>query len=171
MSTLKTTDFVGYHKLAGSKENDELLQVWIDKYEKKAVYLLFGVKLGDLILANLTGTPPSPANATYKKVWDTLHEEGTNEEQLVSDGVLEIMKSYVFWHYIAETAARHTQGGVTLTESDTARIMNAARFAESRWNAMLTSWENIHEYMDQNIGNYPDWVYVDPPEPKFDALL
>lgn len=170
MSILKTTDFAGFHQLAGSTENDKLLQKFIDKYEKKYIYQLFGVKLGGLIITNI-GSGTSPANADYKKVWDPLSEEGPSEEQWISEGVLEILKSCIFWHYINETRQKHTQQGVTATESDTATAQHASSYAESRWNSMLDSWDVIQDYIDKNSATYPDYVYSEPPGPKYHGIL
>ncbi len=172
MSILKTTDFSGYHKLAGSIENDILLQSYIDKYEKKAIYMLFGIKLGKLIIADIEANDEViPDNADYLKIWEPFEEVGPWDEQWISEGVAEILKSFIFWEYIAFTTVQHTQAGVTTAAVDTQTKVNSGRFAESRWNNMLESWEVIQCYIDQHKETYPEYVFTRKPDAKFDGLL
>ena len=171
MSILKPSDFTGFHQPAGSDENDELLQAYIDKHESKCVKLLFGIEMGKLILADIALGATSPTNADYQKVWEPFEEVGSSDQQWISEGVLEILKSYIFWHYIIHTAVQHTQAGTTTAAIDTQQKGNPMRFAESRWNYMLDSWDAIQEYIAENESTYPDYLYIEPPDPKFDGVL
>lgn len=187
MSILKTTDFKGFHRIAGSNDSDTVLQSIIDKYESETIMKVFGIKLGKLIIANIVSPATSPANAAYKKVWDAFQEvsvSGSGEDfslyyysgcrnngEWFSEGMLELLKSVIFWHYVAIRASQSTQAGVTLPEVDTQARGDVSRFAEARWNNMIKTWESIHFYIEENITAYPDFVRTAIAEPKFNGLL
>ena len=171
MSILKPEDFIGFQRVAGSNDTDATLQAYIDKYESAYINKVFGIKLGKLILANIAPGTTSPINAEYKKAWDSFQEVGPSDEQWVSEGMLELLKSVIFYHYIAFTTAQHTQAGVTAPEVDTQGMADSARFAEARWNNMLYTWEAIHAYVIENDSDYPDFVQTIIPDPKFNGLL
>lgn len=171
MSILKPSDFTGFQGVAGSIENDPKLQSFIDKYEQTYINKVFGIKMGKLVFANIVSPATSPTNVNYKKVWDAFQEVGPNDEQWVSEGMIEILKSSIFHNYVSFGAAQHTQAGVTQPQVDTQKDANTARFAESRWNNMLMSWEAIQLYIHQNEDTFPDYVELKKPDYKFDGLL
>lgn len=172
MSILQTTDFTGFHKLAGSIENDTLLQSYIDKYEKSYINKVFGIALGKLIVADILANDGIvPLDPNYLKVWNSFEEVGDDDAQYVSEGMSEILKSCIFWHYIVETTTQHTQAGVTGPGIDTQARAASGRYAENRWNNMLSSWEAIQCFISENDTDYPDYVYLRKPDPCFEGLL
>jgi hypothetical protein len=170
-SLLTPEEFIGLHKLAGSIENDILLQQYIDEYEKDAVYKLFGITMGKAMIADAGYSGGTWANANLEKVFKPFQEVGSGDEQWVSKGLKEILKAYILWHYASKTTVQHTQAGVTTDNVDTQSKVDPGRFAETRWNQMLDSWEAIQAYIDENSADYPDYVYIPAPQPKFNGLL
>jgi len=67
MIIVQKSDFTGTFELARSTKTDTVLQDFIDKNEKKYIQLIFGVELGNLLIADLV---PSTITLVSQGNWD-----------------------------------------------------------------------------------------------------
>ena len=171
MIILTLDDFTGFQILARSIQNDPELQSYIDRYEKKYIHQLLGVTLGDLFIADLTmGVPSDPR---FVAIFDTFSRQD-DCRIYDSNGIKDILTALVFYHYIFDSQAKHSQSGVTLQIAETSKMAsleNAARFGEKKWNEAIDSIEAIAWYCTTFIpADYPEYMGL-LFRPKYSAIL
>lgn len=113
---IQISDFsTGREKIAYNTYTEASVQSYIDKLEKKYIYKVFGVVLGDLVLANPENYP------------DYLEEFAINLDgcDLISDGFVEAMKGIIFFHYVRDQFAQQTTTGVVNSLSENATEVSA----------------------------------------------
>jgi hypothetical protein len=140
---LALSDFeAGFHHLAESSDTEADLQIYIDRYEKPYIVRILGVELAELFIANMQGTPAAP----YTTLRDEFYEQDDCDKIWHSRGMKDFLKSAIFYHYITEAQAQHTQTGVTSQQAETSNVVgfeNAHRYAERRFNESLPTVEAI----------------------------
>jgi hypothetical protein len=113
-----------------------------------------------------------PVDTDYLTIYNVL--EYQDEVHLFqSNGIKDILKTCVFYHFISEKAVNDSQSGVLKTESEVGRAVsfdNTHRAAEIRFNGMLPSWESVQKYCYEHSDIYPDFKGQHE-YPKFSGLL
>jgi hypothetical protein len=187
MATLiiKTTDFVGFQGLAQSINTTPVLQAYIDLYEKRYLMWLLGETLGNLFIADLVNGVPQTQrfidlfNSFDKQntfdnwnfCWDYDCNYQNRKGMRHSDGIKQILLNCVFYHYVTDTDAQHTQSSVQQSQSDTSKNADAWRFGERRFNTGLDSWEDIRWFILINKTIYPEYVFTRMPTAKYSSIL
>lgn len=179
MYLLQVSDFVGFFKLALSNIQEEDLQVYIDRYEAEYVRKIFGVVMGDAILqeildANGQSLPISQAYSDETAaILFAFAKQDDNDCIFESKGLADVLRAFVFYHYITETQARHTPTGVIVNQAEVANIQSpyaAQRFAERKFNEALDSVDAIQWYCTTFApADYPDYNGTTI-KPKYDSL-
>jgi hypothetical protein len=167
---LSTSDFTGFYELSVSIYDTPRLQDAIDRYERYYLVRLLGLTMANDFIADLVdGVPVDP---DYLTIFNALeYQDETN--LFLSQGIKDILKACVFYHYISEKAVNDSQSGVHKTESEIGRVVafdNTHRAAEIRFNGMLPSWETVQKFCIEHASIYPDFKGVYE-YPKFSSLL
>lgn len=138
------------------------VQQAIDNYEKQYLYKLFGVTLGDLIIAYLAANR-TPTNTDYDKVIDafSMDNNGTlcGKPILQSLGLTEYLTACVFYEY-KKNGLKDSQSGVQNVNAETATAQGPAsvmRFAENKFNDILETADTIQWYCLNNESAFPDF--------------
>jgi len=166
MIILQISDFAdGIYKLSTS-DNGDLLQAYIDRYERQNIYKLLGITLGDLFIADLSaGTPQA---AKYTKIYNQLfipkpsqYYQYNTGKTGCSFGMKEIMKAIIYYYYVSENQVSHHQAGVATNGTEANSLVSpivAQQQGERKRNAMIESWEVIQWYCKQIAPtDYPDF--------------
>lgn len=166
MILLALSDFTGLNTIVRSIINDTLLQDFIDRYEKPYIIKLLGVTTGTAFIAGHTGPP-------YLVIKNEFYvQDGTTNRH--STGIKDILVSCILMEYIEKNMSQHSQSGVSSNLTEAAKMLdfqNAARYAEQRWNEMITYWENVQWYCKTYApGDYPDFMGEEI-KPRWSAAL
>ncbi len=182
---VKTTDFTGLYYIAQTTYTTPILQAYIDEFEKTYIRKLLGLTLGDLFIATVVNNVP--VGARYLAIYNPLAiqvngiETGVylNGQNWVSGriyesrGMKEILKGIIYCLYVQGTQSHHSQSGVAKATADVSAVMtgeNAARMGEIRHNGIISDWEAVQYYIQQNIATYPEFEGLQL-QPKYSAIL
>lgn len=151
MILLQLSDFVDgkYNIPAASSSiastNSEV-QSYIDDNEKKYIYLLLGVELGDLIIAYLAANK-TPTNAAY----DIIIDPFTSSDNLYcveftqSLGLKAYLQACIYYEYTKDSYTESLSGTIK-TDTEVATSVSASatlRKAERVFNSILNTVEAI----------------------------
>ncbi len=143
-------DSDGYYTSANVQES-------IDTYEKKYIYSILGVVLGDLFIAWLAANQ-APANADYLKILKPFSEDDSCG-LVQSLGFKEALKGCVFYED-RKNGLKTSQAGVVKSESETAIAASPAstlRFAENKYNDIVETISAIQWYCLKTPAAFPDF--------------
>jgi hypothetical protein len=182
---VRTTDFTGLYAIAQTTYTTPILQAYIDEFEKTYIRKLLGLELGDLFIATVTNY--LPVGARYLAVYNPLAiqvnglDSGVylNGQNWVSGriyesrGMKEILKGIIYCLYVQGTQSHHSQSGVAKSLADVGIVMtgeNAARMGEIRHNGIISDWEAVQYYIQQNNSTYTEFDGLQL-QPKYSAIL
>lgn len=182
MATILVTlnSFKGVYALARTTDTDDVLQDYIDTWEAKYIYDLFGVELGKIIIDELQFETGSGSDGLDSRIefiirpfvqQDTTNQfidwETQQQRIFQSLGLEKLLTALIYFHYVHETQVQHGQSGVALYQGESAKVLKpreAIRLAERKWNAALGSVDAIQFYckfFKQDI--YPEFKGVEIP--------
>lgn len=154
MAILQTSDFnTGEYTLP--KDSFTVLQSYITKYEQYYLVRLLGADLYDLFVADLTLTTPQiPQSPVYESIFNAFYydEDGA---LFVSDGIKEMLKQFIYFHFLRDTAYRKTVNGVVVnaTESSEHSGYNGYNLIEA-YNSAIDNAYSIQSYIENNSNDY-----------------
>ena len=106
----------------------------------------------------------------YIKIFDPFHEDvdsysGLKYYQnqnclLISEGMVEMLKGFIYYHYVTSENVKHTIMGLTKSineNSSSASYEMIYRTGEVRYNEALNTFTDIQYYICDNLNDYPDW--------------
>ena len=157
---LQISDFQsGRFKIAFNTYQENSLDDYITKYEKKYLPELFGFDLYALFLADLVaGVPASP-------IYQAVFNEFNNQNDCgicQSEGMKEMMKAFVYFHYERDANVRSTTQGVKQSKGENSVSLDQeASNLATRFNEGVNSYRCIQDYMCENSTDYPDFKGVE----------
>lgn len=155
MSIVQTSDFGSGH-YAIPQDKFTQLNSYITKVERKYLLQLLGAELYDLFIADLTLTTPQvPQSQIYLDFFNEFHIEidGCN---LTSEGIKEMLKAFIYFHWMRDATYRKTTFGVTTASAENAtnNIYQGFNLVES-YNQGVDIANTIQWYIQDNEPNYP----------------
>lgn len=147
---LDLDDFTGKYELhTGMYDQTKLLE-YIQIYEEQYLIDLFGATLYDEFINDLDNNnyPESP---NFKKVFDPFHIDNqsssfftsynTHNNVIVSKGIIEMLKGFVYFEYVKDTANQITSIGQVIPQGENSLT------ATTLYNMMYTRyWEALKTY-------------------------
>lgn len=144
--------FTGKYKLARAPLTDQELQSFVIAWEKKYIRKLLGVELGNLLITYKEAQPNS--NPPDERLDDIIAEFDVQETSFgscgpsiyTSLGIADLLTALVYFHYVSETQLKHSQSGITKTETEVSNVLSpraAMRSAEAKWNNALETADAI----------------------------
>lgn len=164
MILLATSDFeTGKYKIAdaGSNTSKSAVTAAITRFEKSYILKLFGIELGEEVIAYLqtSPTPRTPVNVLLDKVIDTFFEQDDTLENKIreSKGLKEFLQAMVYYEYLLDTPTTNTQAGQGELKAELLNktIVTQVRQAERLFNEMLDTIEAIQWWCLDNSTDYP----------------
>ena len=101
----KISDYIGYFALAKNQHTDDSLQAYIDRFEEQALRMLFQCEYDNFIADLVDGVPQS---AKWLDVYNKFYECGYCGINYESKGLLDLIKSFVFYNYSIESNVTNT---------------------------------------------------------------
>ena len=156
---LTPADFVGKYKLAKDCYSKDLLQQYIDKYEKTYLQDLLGCALYDLFIDDLdTSEPPVSQTQRFIDIYDEKCTDDVCGVMYRSEGILEMLKGFVYYHYILDQKFKNTTVGTVVNESSFSREVAAAKSTmEDRYNLAVDTYIAIQLFVLDNKDVYPEF--------------
>jgi hypothetical protein len=159
---LSLSDFVDgkYNIPAASSSisaNDSELQSYIDDNEKKYIYLLLGVELGDLIIVYLQASR-SPANSDYDKIIDAFADSSSLfcHGFTQSLGLKAYLQACIYYEYTKDSYTESLAGTVKQSSEVSSEVAASptTRKAERVFNSILNTAEAIQSICQSDSTKY-----------------
>lgn len=158
MAILQTSDFsTGQFSIPNDKFSQ--LGIYITKFERHYLLKLLGNNLYDSFIADLTAsTPQVPQTAIYITIFNEFHIEmdGVNNS---SEGIKEMLKQFIYFHFMRDAAYKKTPFGVTTgaAENATNSVYQGFNLIES-FNQGVDNSIAIQWYIQDNMTDYPTFL-------------
>lgn len=165
---LEPGDFIGKYKISKNCYDEAVLQSYIDKYEDIYLIKLLGSDLFDLFIADLD-INNDPVSAIYIAIFNAFHKDISNYNGLkyydnncllISEGMVEMLKGFIYYHYVSAENVKHTITGLTkgINENSGASSYEMIyRTSEIRYNEALQTFTSIQAYICDDLTNYSEW--------------
>jgi hypothetical protein len=148
---LTVQDFTGKYQLSTGMYDVTKLQDYIDKYEKRYLIELFGAKLYDEFISDLdvANVPESP---NFLKVFDPFYENVTLRQLIISEGILEMLKGFVYFEYSKDLINQMTPyGNVRPISENSEPVSTLYSMIYARYNEAIKSYKAIQLYIQINM--------------------
>ena len=148
---LTVQDFTGKYQLSTGMYDVTKLQDYIDKYEKRYLIELFGAKLYDEFISDLdvANVPESP---NFLKVFDPFYENITLRQLIISEGILEMLKGFVYFEYSKDLINQMTPyGNVRPISENSEPVSTLYSMIYARYNEAIKSYRAIQTYILTNM--------------------
>lgn len=161
MIILQLSDFNKKYSIAQSNNTDAALQECIDDFEASSIKKILGVELGTAFIAALAADPTPPLPAKYVAIRDAFIEQSNNCKRIYeSKGMKDALAAIVYYEYVSNDQAKHTQSGVVTNASEVSNIAspeNAERLGEQKYNEALDTIWAIQWKCENDKETYPDY--------------
>lgn len=162
MSILKTSDFEkGRYRIPLNPDQQTGgIQDYITDTETKYLVLLFGVELYDLFIIDL-GLPTAgePTDPRFVKVFDPFNEQ-TETQLIISTGIKEMLKGFVYYLYTRDIITRITTVGAEIAQGANSEAISGIKHdITGRFNEAVDEFQTLQFYMtDVNPDDYPEFA-------------
>ena len=155
---VKISDFdSGINAVSYNGYQSSDFQWYIDKYEKHYLSVLLGVDLYNLFIADLDGNGV-PQTPIYQAIYNEINEQ-INNEILVNRGMKEMLKGFIYFHYVRDNATKQTTTGNKIIEGDSSMAITAlSANINLQFNDSIDDYRVIQHYINENEVDYPDFL-------------
>jgi len=165
---LEPSDFTGKYKISKNCYDEAVLQSYIDKYEDLYLCRLLGSDLFDEFIADLD-VDNMPQAARFIDIFNPFHKDLNtysgiryfdNNCLLISEGMVEMLKGFIYYHYVSAENIKHTITGLTknINENSGASSYEMIyRTSEIRYNEALSTYNDIQVCICDELENYSNW--------------
>ena len=146
---LTPQDFTGKYELHTGLYDQSKLNAYIEKYEKRYLIELFGATLYDDFVSDLDLNQPLSPN--FQKVFFDFHENVSIHQLLISEGILEMLKGFVYFEYSKDQMNQQTPfGNVSQLSENSKKVTTLNSMMFTRYNEAVKSYGSIRAYMILN---------------------
>lgn len=186
------SDFKGRYTISTSTSADIILQSVIDAWEKKTIMKLFGVELGNLVIAYHIAHPSSDFDQRFE---DLIAPFDLQAKQVLSSndwcyckrvydihsslGLVDFLTAVIYFYYISDDQIKNSQSGMVVSGVETANVLSpreAQRVGESKYNKALETSDAIQwfcHWKKDDVTNdkvYPEYQGVKF-QPQYGSIL
>lgn len=169
MSIVLASDFAtGTIKIAHDSYTEADVTAYISMYEPVYLRKMFGKALYDLFNADLTGTPQAPQAARFLAVFNAFAET-IDECLVVSDGIKQMLKGFIYYEYVRKQPFKNTINGNTRNQSEASTDTpgNSVMMIEETYNVAVRTFKAIREKLDDDPDTYPEYEDSSDLSPTF----
>jgi hypothetical protein len=136
-------DFVGKYELHTGMYDQAKLQEYINTYETRYLVELFGEKLYNEFISDLT---PSnvPRSPNFQFVFNSFYQNINLHTIIQSDGIKTMLKGFIYFEYMKDTTNQVTPNGMVIPSNEnstTASTLYSMMYA--RYNEAIRSFKAI----------------------------
>ena len=155
MSIVLNTDFTGKYEIAVDQFNETDINLYIAKYEKKFLIQLLGASLYTTFVADLVNGVP--VTAIYLSIFNSFQIDSTTESINVSNGMKEMLKGFIYYHYLLDDPLKSTTVGMVVQKTETYDNVGMNGITNSRYNESVDTYMAIQSYINDNPVSYPTY--------------
>lgn len=158
---LVNTDFTGYHKISTNNFTQAELTSYITKYESVYLKELMGVALYNLFVASISSGLPT---GVYLTIYNAFSEdsESCSNKILISDGMKEMLKGFVFFEYTRNQPIENTTVGNVKNVNENSEVVNGWKAGiTEKYNRAIDTYKAIQSYIEENLTDYPTYNGVE----------
>ena len=147
---LTPNDFTGKYELHTGMYDTALLQTYIDKYEISYLKQLFGIKLYNQFISDLS---PSflPQSPNFIFLFNPFSEDVNLLMILESNGIPEMLKGFIYFEYSKDQMMTQTTFGGVQQKSENSVVLNTLQsLIYSRYNESIVTFRAIQNYIRLN---------------------
>lgn len=140
----------------------EKLQSFIDKYTKRYLNRVLGLKFSSDFEAAVKGHPETPMNENLLKIYfgseyrhgfKRFYWNGFYNEDKTSP-----LANYIYYHYVVDQSTGYNAGtGTTVSKTENGQTIVPAHKLVRAWNEMVIQTEDLVGLFHCNPTLYPDW--------------
>jgi hypothetical protein len=167
MSIVNDENLIGHFRIAINKHEKTTLDSFIQRFEKKYLIDLFGPDIYAAFIADLTpANPQTPQSAPFTTIFEFFQICTPCGQVFNCDGLLDMLKGFVYFHWNAENWLKKTASGTTVIDSENSTVRDSATIGLANyWNDAVLNYELIQMYICQNIE-----LFETVPEIKFKGI-
>lgn len=156
---LDSSDFVGKFKIAKDCYNKAELDSYIEKYEKKYLQDLLGCALYDEFIDDLNNNDsPRPQSNRFRRIFNEFCIDGECGMLYRSEGILEMLKGFVYYHYVLDQKFKNVTTGTVVNETAFSRDVALSKSTiEDRYNLSVESYIAVQMFIMDNEVDYPEF--------------
>ena len=144
------SDFTGKYQLSTGMYDTAKLQDYIDKYEKRYLIELFGANLYTEFESDLLANVPQSPN--FLKVFNPFYENLTFRQLIISDGIKEMLKGFIYFEYSKDLINQMTPyGNVRPISENSEPVSTLYSMIYARYNEAIRSYKAIQTYIQVNF--------------------
>lgn len=144
------SDFAGKYQLSTGMYDTVKLQDYIDKYEKRYLIELFGANLYTEFESDLLANVPQSPN--FLKVFNPFYENLTFRQLIISDGIKEMLKGFIYFEYSKDLINQMTPyGNVRPISENSEPVSTLYSMIYARYNEAIRSYKAIQTYIQVNF--------------------
>ncbi len=133
------------------------LQYYIDKYEKRYLTELLGVDLYNEFEADVTLGGGTPTEPRFIEIFEPLQVD-YNWTILYSDGMVEMLKGFIYYEYIKDQISQMTPIGMVTPSGENSRDSNSLYYQMyTRYNDAVRMYKAIQEFITNNSSDYDEF--------------
>jgi hypothetical protein len=153
---LNVSDFRGRHLLAKTTYNVDTIQACIDQFEKKAIYDLLGVTLGEAFISDLSGGGV-PQDPLFTLIFNPLAFDHCGKVY-TSNGIKIYLLGIVYFKAITEARLTPSiSAGAVVNGVEVASQPTSLSEVYQRYNDSVDISRVIQLYIEKNLSDYPDF--------------
>jgi hypothetical protein len=150
-------DFKGFTAIAISKKNLNVVQPFIDLFERDYLCDLLGQELAALYIADLDAQK-EPQTQRFIDIHDPfcINDDCGNHK---SDGLVQMLTQLLYYELLTNDEVSYaTTGGVIASNENSIQSSSATLSkAQKRWNRGIRNYDAIQCFICDNIDTYPEY--------------
>lgn len=152
MSFLSPSNFTGKYELHTGMYDVTKLQAYIDKYEGRYLRQLFGVTMYNSFMSDIDQQTNAPKSPNFQYIFNPFSEDVTLYSMLDSDGILEMLKGFIFFEYSKDLLNQMTPfGNVRQRAENSTSILALQSQMYNRYNEAIRTFRAIRDYIYLNF--------------------
>lgn len=157
------SNFTGKYRIAQDPDTKVMLADYITKYEAKYLKLLFGCELYESYVADPNTVRFQAITEPFCMDAESAIETGCNvkHRQYVSEGIDEMVKGFVYFHFVPDIAHKITTSGAVVNKNENSNPSDLLEVATTdRYNLSITTYLAIQYKIEKNETDYPEFKGV-----------
>lgn len=147
---LTPQNFTGKYELHTGVYDQNKLQDYINKYEKRYLIELFGATLFDDFIADLD-VNDEPESPNFIQIFDEFHQNVNLYHLLISEGILEMLKGFIYFEYSKDQMNQQTPfGNVSQLSENSKKVTTLNSMMYTRYNEAVKTFNAIRSFMILN---------------------
>ena len=144
---LTPSDFTGKYELHTGMYDTAKLQSYINKYEMRYLRALLGVTLYNEFISDLS-TANVPKSPNFQKIFYSFSEDINMYFMLESDGMLEMLKGFIYFEYSKDQMMQQTTYGGVQQTAENSKVLNTLQtLIYNRYNEGIRTYRAIQDYI------------------------